>query len=46
MKLAIHFPNFTFPGGPQSLASILAATARAAEEGGCSTFALMATGSR
>jgi F420-dependent oxidoreductase-like protein len=41
MKLAIHFPNFTFPGGAQSLPGILSATARAAEEGGCSAFTLM-----
>ena len=41
MKLAIHFPNFTLPGGPPALASVLAATARAADEGGCSTFTLM-----
>jgi F420-dependent oxidoreductase-like protein len=41
MKLAIHFPNFTLPGAPESLPSILAATARAAEDGGCSTFTLM-----
>lgn len=41
MKLAIHFPNFTLPGGPQALAPALAATARAAEAGGCSTFTLM-----
>ncbi len=41
MKVGIHFVNFTLPGGPGSLASALAATARAAEEGGCSTFTLM-----
>jgi F420-dependent oxidoreductase-like protein len=41
MKLAIHFPNFTFPGGKESLASILSSTARAADEGGCSNFTLM-----
>jgi len=41
MKLAIHYPNFTLPGGPKSLAPTLAATARAAEDGGCSTFTLM-----
>lgn len=41
MKLAIHFPNFTFPGGAQSLPGILSATARAAEDGGCSAFTLM-----
>jgi F420-dependent oxidoreductase-like protein len=41
MKLGIHFANFTLPGGPESLAPTLAATARAAEERGCATFTLM-----
>lgn len=41
MKLGIHFANFTLPGGPEALAPILAATARAAEEGGASTFTVM-----
>ena len=41
MKLGIHFANFTLPGGPASLAPTLGATARAAEEGGCTTFTLM-----
>jgi F420-dependent oxidoreductase-like protein len=41
MKLAIHFPNFNLPGGPAALGPTLAATARAAEDGGCSTFTLM-----
>ena len=41
MKVGIHFVNFTLPGSPGSLASTLAATAHAAEEGGCSTFTLM-----
>jgi F420-dependent oxidoreductase-like protein len=41
MKLAIHFPNFTLPGQPASLAKILAATAKAADEGGCETMTLM-----
>ena len=41
MKLAIHFPNFTFPGGPQAIAPALAATAKAAEDGGVDTFTLM-----
>jgi F420-dependent oxidoreductase-like protein len=41
MKLAIHYPNFTLPGGPSAIAPTLAATARAAEAGGCSTFTLM-----
>jgi F420-dependent oxidoreductase-like protein len=41
MKLGIHYANFTLPGGPSALGPALAATARAAEEGGCSTFTLM-----
>jgi F420-dependent oxidoreductase-like protein len=41
VELGIHFANFTLPGGPESLAPTLAATARAAEAGGCSTFTLM-----
>ncbi len=41
MELGIHIVNFTLPGGPQALAPTLAATARAAEEGGCSTLTLM-----
>jgi F420-dependent oxidoreductase-like protein len=41
MRLGIHFSNFTLPGGPAGLAPALAATARAAEEGGCTTFTLM-----
>jgi F420-dependent oxidoreductase-like protein len=41
VELGIHFANFTLPGGPASLAPTLAATARAAEEGGCTTFTLM-----
>ncbi len=40
MKLAIHFPNFTLPGSP-NIGLDLAATARAAEDGGCSTFTVM-----
>jgi F420-dependent oxidoreductase-like protein len=41
MRLGIHFANFTRPGGPESVASTLAGTAKAAEEGGCSQFTLM-----
>ena len=41
MLTAVHFANFTLPGGPEGLASTLAATARAADQGGCSTFTLM-----
>jgi F420-dependent oxidoreductase-like protein len=41
MDLAIHYPDFSFPGGAAAVASTLAATARAADEGGVSTFTLM-----
>jgi F420-dependent oxidoreductase-like protein len=41
MKLAIHYSNFTLPGGAPALGPTLAATARAAEDGGCSTLTLM-----
>jgi F420-dependent oxidoreductase-like protein len=41
MELGIHYANFTLPGGAAALGPTLAATARAAEDGGCSTFTLM-----
>jgi F420-dependent oxidoreductase-like protein len=41
MQLGIHFANFTFPGGTETLGVTLAATAVAAEDAGCSTFTLM-----
>ena len=41
MELGIHFGNFTLPGGPEALAPTLAATARVAEDAGCSTFTLV-----
>jgi len=41
MKLGIHYSNFTLPGGPEAIAPTLAATARAADEGGAATFTLM-----
>lgn len=41
MKLGIHFIDFTLPGEPQSLASQLADSAKAAEAAGCSKFTLM-----
>ena len=41
MRLAVHFANFTLPGAPGSLAATLAATAKAADEGGCAAFTLM-----
>ena len=41
MKLAVHYPNFSFPGGPEAIAPTIAATARAAEESGCAQFTVM-----
>ena len=41
MKLAIHNPSFTYAGGPENIATNLAATARAAEDGGADQFTLM-----
>ena len=41
MQLGIHFANFTLPGGPGAIGPVLSATARAAEESGCTTFTLM-----
>lgn len=41
MRLAIHYPNFSFPGGAAAIASTLAATARVAEDGGCVAFTVM-----
>jgi F420-dependent oxidoreductase-like protein len=41
MRLAVHFSSFTLPGGPAAIAPTLAATARAADEGGCAAFTLM-----
>lgn len=41
MRLGIHFVNFTLPGGPPAIAGTLAATAKAAEEGGCTWFSVM-----
>ena len=41
MELALHFMNFTLPGGSEALRPTLAATAQAAEEAGCSTLTMM-----
>ena len=41
MRVGIHNVRFDFPGGPASIAPTLAATARAAEDAGVSTFTLM-----
>ena len=41
MKLAVHFPDFTMPGAPDSLRGLLADTARAADEGGFAAMTVM-----
>jgi F420-dependent oxidoreductase-like protein len=41
MRVGIHFVNFTLPGAPATLAAALADSARAAEDGGCSSFSVM-----
>jgi F420-dependent oxidoreductase-like protein len=41
LELALHFMNFTLPGGNKALGPTLAATAQAAEEAGCSTLTMM-----
>jgi len=41
MRVGIHLVNFTVPGAPESLAATVAGTARAAEDGGCSSFSVM-----
>lgn len=41
MKLAIHCANLSWPGGASELGPTLAAVARAADEGGCTTLTMM-----
>ena len=41
MKLAIHFPNFTYPGEPATLPGLIRATAKAADDGGFETMTVM-----
>ncbi|MFG6504355.1 LLM class F420-dependent oxidoreductase [Microbacterium sp. P05] len=41
MQAGFHFWNFTIPGAPQALPSVLAQTARTAEEGGFTQFTVM-----
>jgi F420-dependent oxidoreductase-like protein len=41
MQVGIHQIRFDFPGAPQSIASTVAATARAAEEAGVASFTFM-----
>ena len=40
MELGIHYINFNRPDGPQAIGPTLAATARAAEQGGATMFTL------
>jgi F420-dependent oxidoreductase-like protein len=41
VRLAVHLADFTSAGPASSLAATVAATARAADQGGCSTLTLM-----
>lgn len=41
MRLGTHVANYTLPGGPEALGPALAATAKAADEGGVTTLTLM-----
>jgi F420-dependent oxidoreductase-like protein len=41
MRVGIHLTSFTLPGGSDTIGPTLAATAKAAEEVGCSSFTLM-----
>lgn len=41
MQAGIHYMNFTLPGGPEAMAPTLAATARAADQGGVAWLTLM-----
>src|SRR3954453_10233388 len=41
MRFGFHFLDFTIPGEPQTLASTIAATARATEQVGGSWFTVM-----
>jgi F420-dependent oxidoreductase-like protein len=41
MQIGVHYMNFTLPGGTERLGPTLAATARAADQGGLATFTMM-----
>jgi F420-dependent oxidoreductase-like protein len=41
LKLAIQNPSFSYDGGPEQIAPTLAATARAADQGGAAQYTLM-----
>jgi F420-dependent oxidoreductase-like protein len=41
VKLGIHFIDFSLPGEPETLASMLSTAARTADEAGCDVFTLM-----
>jgi F420-dependent oxidoreductase-like protein len=41
MRLAIHVPNFSFPGGPAAIPQTVAAIAKTAEDVGCAQVTVM-----
>lgn len=41
MKLAVHYPSFSFPGGSEAIGPTIAATVRSAEDNGCAQFTVM-----
>src|SRR5579875_1437304 len=41
MRLALHFPDFSMPGAPDSLRGLLADTAKAADDGGFAAMTVM-----
>src|SRR5690349_2629559 len=41
MEIGLHVPDFTWPGGPPTMAEDLAAVARAAEEAGFAKLSVM-----
>lgn len=41
MRAGLHLWNFTVPGEPQTLASVIAETARTADEGGFAQLTVM-----
>jgi len=41
MKLAVHYPNYSFPGGVAAIGPTIAATTQAAEQSGCAQFTVM-----
>ena len=41
MKIGLHVPNFTYPGGPPTMASDLARIGKAAEDAGFAKLSVM-----